>query len=318
MSLFLTEQEVSRLLTMSSAIECVEEALVQLASGHGENLTRRRLHSPNGTLQLLGAALPQAGFMGYKVYTVFQGRAQFRVFLHDSETGKLAAVLEADTLGQIRTGAATGVATRWMARVDSKVVGIIGTGWQARTQLEAVCLVRPPSQILAYSRSSNRLSTFCSKMQEKLGVRCQPARTVDEVVEASDVLITITNSVKPVFSGERLKPGTHINAAGSNFLIKRELDEVCLQRCKSIIVDSKEQAKLECGEFLGPLEKGMLNWDRIRELGEVILARLLPRTSPEDITLFKSLGIGIEDVAVAAKVYRLAQEQKLGIEIAHP
>ncbi len=297
---------------MPIAIEAVEEAFRQLGSGHAENLPRRRLHSAKGMLHLMAASLPSCGYFGYKTYTVFPGQVRFTVCLHSAENGDLLALIEAGRLGQIRTGAASAVATRWMARVDTKVVGIIGAGWQARSQAEAVCQVRPVNQVLVYSRSPERLAQFCKETQERLGIVCHAAKSAEEVAEAADILVTITNSTSPVFKGERLKPGTHINAAGSNFLIKRELDETCIRRCRSIVVDSKEQARLECGEFLAPLEKGRLTWDQIRELSEVVTARSLPRTDPKDITLFKSLGVALEDVAVAAKVYQLAREQKVG------
>lgn len=312
MALYLTEQHVEQLLTMPMAIEAVEEAFRQLGSGQAENLPRRRLHSAKGMLHLMAASLPAAGYLGYKTYTVFPNRVRFKVCLHSSENGELLALIEANRLGQMRTGAASGVATRWMARVDTKVVGIIGAGWQARSQVEAVCQVRPASQVLAYSRSPEKLDQFCRETRERLQLSCTPAASAEEVAEASDILVTITSSSSPVFRGEVLRPGTHINAAGSNFLIKRELDETTIRRCRSIVVDSKEQARLECGEFLGPLEKGRLTWDQIRELSEVVTARALPRTDPKDITLFKSLGVALEDVAVAAKVYQLALEHRVG------
>jgi ornithine cyclodeaminase/alanine dehydrogenase-like protein (mu-crystallin family) len=294
------------------AIEAVEEAFRQLGSGQAENLPRRRLHSAKGMMHLMAASLPSSGYFGYKTYTVFPEQVRFMVCLHSSENGELLAVIEADRLGQIRTGAASGVATRWMARIDTKVVGIIGAGRQAHRQVEAVCQVRSVNQVLAYSRSPERLAQFCKETHERLGVLCHAAKSADEVAAAADVLVTITNSTSPVFKGESLRPGTHINAAGSNFLIKRELDETCLRRCCSIVVDSKDQARMECGEFLGPLQKGRLTWDQIRELSEVVTARALPRTDPKGITLFKSLGVALEDVAVAAKVYQLAREQHVG------
>jgi alanine dehydrogenase len=311
-ALHLTEQNVEQLLTMPIAIEAVEEAFRQLGSGQAENLPRRRLHSAKGMMHLMAASLPSCGYFGYKTYTVFPERVQFTICLYSSENGALLALIEADRLGQIRTGAASGVATRWMSRIDTKVVGIIGAGRQAFTQVEAVCQVRPINQILAYCRSTERLTQFCKETNERLGVLCHPASSADEVAAAADVLITITNSTSPVFKGESLRPGTHINAAGSNFLIKRELDETCIRRCRSIVVDSKDQARMECGEFLGPLQKGRLTWDQIRELSEVVTVRTLPRTDPKDITLFKSLGVALEDVAVAAKVFQLARQQNVG------
>jgi len=315
MVLYLTEENVEYLITMPLALEAVEEAFRQLGEGKAENIPRRRLHAPAAMLHLMAASLPELGYMGYKCYTVFSGRAHFLIHLYSTESGALLAILEANRLGQMRTGAASGVATRWMARTDSRVVGIIGAGWQARSQLEAVCQVRPPNLVMACGRSPEKLKEFCATMQEQLKVPCTPVGSPDELLQAADILITMTSAVSPVFAGEKLKPGTHINAAGSNFLLKRELDETCIRKCSSIVVDSKEQAKLECGEFLAPLEKGLLNWDRVRELGEVVTTRFLPRREPVDITLFKSLGLALEDVAVAAKIYQLAIQKKVGKQI---
>ena len=310
--LYLTEADVEQLLTMPLAMEAVEEAFRHLGSGKAENVPRRRLHLPKGTLHLMAAALPELGFMGYKAYTVFRGSLKFHFWLYDTEKGALISMMEANLLGQKRTGAASGVATRWMARSDSQTVGIIGAGWQARSQLEAVCLVRPVRQVVAFCRTPQRLSRFCSEMQEHLGIPCLGASRVEEVVDQSDVLITITTSPNPLFDGQRIRPGTHINAAGGNSLARRELDEACIRRCASIVVDSKDQARLECGEFLRPIEKGSLHWERVRELGEVANGRWLPRSRADEITLFKSLGLAVQDVAAAAKVYRLALEQQKG------
>jgi len=312
MVLHLNEENVRQLLTMPITIEAVEEAFRLLGIGQAENLPRRRLHSSKGMFNIMSASISGAGYMGYKCYTVFPGKMKFRIFLHSSANGELLAILDADLLGQMRTGAASAVATRWMARTDSQVVGIIGTGWQARSQLEAVCQVRSINKVLAYGRNGQNLQKFCQEMQEKLKTVCIPARSPEEAVEAADVLITITSSDTPVFQGIKLQPGTHVNAAGSNFIVRRELDETAVRKCRSIVVDSKEQAKLECGEFLYPLEKGRLTWDQIRELDEVVTSRALPRTSPKDITLFKSHGLALEDIAVAARVYQMAVAQKIG------
>lgn len=315
MVLFLAERDVDQLLTVPLAIDAVEEAFFHLASRKAENLPRRRLHNPEGMLHLMAASMPEKGFMAFKAYTTYRKGAKFKVFLYSTKTGELLAIMEADRLGQIRTGAASGVATRWMARQESELVGILGSGWQARTQLEAVCHVRHPKQILAFSRSADRLKGFCTEMQQHLQLPCEPAGSADEVVEASDILITITNSVSPVFESERLKAGTHINAAGSNSILKRELSEACIERCTSIVVDSKEQARLECGEFLGPIERGILTWEAIRELGEVVSGQATPRKDARDITLFKSLGLALEDVAVAGMLYDLAQKHKVGRQL---
>ena len=306
--LYLTEADVEQLLTMPIALEAVETAFRHLGTGKAENIPRRRLHLPQGSLHLMAASLPELGYMGYKAYTVFRGNLQFYFWLYETGSGALICMMEANLLGQMRTGAASGVATRWMAREDACNAGILGAGWQARSQLEAVCRVRPIRRVLAFCRTARRLERFCAGMQEKLGIPCLPARSAEAVVDQSDILITITNSSHPVFDGGRIRPGTHINAAGGNSLARRELDEACLKRCRTIVVDSRDQAGLECGEFLRPIEKGLLHWEQVGELGEVIAGRRPPRNNPEDVTLFKSLGLAIEDVAAAARVYRLALE----------
>ncbi len=300
---------------MDRALTVVEEAFRQFADGQGENMPRHRVHSPKTTMHLMAASLPKSGVMGLKVYTVIAGRARFLVYLYSSETSEILAVIEANRLGQTCTGAASGVATRWMARPESRVAGIFGSGWQARSQLQAICRVRPIQQVLAFSRSTLRVQEFCREMEAELQISCVAARDPQEVVEEADVLITITNSATPVFSGDWLKPGTHINAAGSNFLFKRELDETCLTRCHRIVVDSKEQARVECGELLSPLEKGILNWNRILELGDVVTGRAKSRTDSSQITLFKSLGLALEDIAVAAEVYRCAVVENIGVSL---
>jgi alanine dehydrogenase len=312
MVLYLTEKDVGQLITMPLAIDVIEEAFHHLGQGRAEIIPRRRLHAPGGMLHLMAASLPDLGYMGYKSYTVFSGRACFHIHLYSAESGELLSILEADRLGQTRTGAASGVATRWMARVDSKVVGIIGSGWQASSQLEAVCQVRPPNHVMAWGRSPQKLKDFCTTMQERLQVPCTPVDSSDELLQTADILITVTSSVSPVFDGEKLRPGMHINAVGSNFLVKRELDETCISKCTSIVVDLKDQAKLECGEFLAPIEKGSLSWERVRELSEVVTTRFLPRKDPQDVTLFKSLGLALEDVAVAGRIYQLALKNNLG------
>ena len=312
MVLYLNEENVRQCLTMQMTVEAVEEAFRLLGIGQAENLPRRRLHSSKGMFNMMSASLPAAGYMGYKCYTVFPGKMKFRIFLHSSTNGELLAIIEADLLGQMRTGAASAVATRWMSRADSQVFGIIGTGWQARSQLEAVCQVRSIQKVVAYSRNPENVQKFCLEMQEQLGIPCLPAHHAEEVVEVADILTTVTSSDHPVFQGSRLQPGTHVNAAGSNFIVRRELDETAVRKCRSIVVDSKEQAKLECGEFLYPMEKGRLTWDQIRGLDEVVAGRVLTRTNSKEITLFKSHGLALEDVAVAARVYQMAIAQKFG------
>lgn len=312
MAWLLSEADVERVLTMEMALEAVEEAFREQAEGRAINEPRRRLRLPQGMLHIMSAAVLSRGVLGFKAYTSFRGGVRFLVCLYEAETGALLALIEANRLGQMRTGAASGVATKYMARPDAQTLGIFGTGWQARSQLEAICRVRPIRRILAYSRTLERKQAFCREMAAQLGLEVIAADRPEEVVAQADVLVTATTAREPVFDGHWLPEGVHINAIGGNSLLRREFDEEVIRRARTIVVDSKDQARIECGEFLYALERGRLTWEVVHELKDVVAGRILPRRHPADITLFKSLGIALEDVAVAVRVLERAQEEGLG------
>ncbi len=314
MALLLTEDDVARLLTMADAVAAVEQVLRQQAAGTAENLPRRRLRTPSGMLHLMAGSAPGLGYVGLKSYTTFAGTARFLVLLYDAHDGRLVALVQADRLGQIRTGAASGVATRHLALADASTVGIFGTGWQARSQLEAVRTVRSVRHVKAYGRDRARREAFCREMTASLGVEVRPVERAEEVVQGSQIVVTATTSAQPVFDGDLLEPGTHVNAMGSNSLLKQEIDAAAVRRAGLVVVDSIEQARLESGDLLGPIERGQLSWERVRELDEVAAGRV-GRQTREEITLFESHGLGIEDVAAAARTYELARERGVGTEI---
>jgi len=308
----LTEAEVERLLTMEMALEALEEAFREQAEGRAINTPRRRLRVPRGTLHVMSAAVLTRGVLGFKAYTSFPSGVQFLVLLYDAETGSLLALIEANRLGQMRTGAASGIATRYMARPDARTLGILGTGWQAQSQVQAICAVRPIRRVLAYSRTPERREAFCREMAARLGIEVIPATRPEDVVAEADVLVTATTAREPVFDGRWVPEGVHINAIGGNALLRREFDEEVIRRARAIVVDSKDQARIECGEFLHAVERGCLTWEAVHELNEVVAGRFVARAQPADITLFKSLGIALEDVAVAARVLERAKEEGLG------
>jgi ornithine cyclodeaminase/alanine dehydrogenase-like protein (mu-crystallin family) len=256
--------------------------------------------------------------MGYKAYTSYKGGVKFRVFLHSIETGELLSIMDGNYMGMIRTGATTAVATKYMARIDGAQVGIFGTGWQARGQLVGVAAVRKVRRIKAYSRSAEKRKLFCNKMEKFLEIETIPAEKPEDVIGGADILITSTTSAEPVFKGEWLEGGVHINAIGGNFLFKREIDETTVRRSNIIVVESKEQSKIEAGELLPSVEKGRLRWEEVHELGEVVVGKVRGRTKDEEITLFKSLGIAIEDIAVSAHIYELAKTRGVGQKLEIP
>jgi ornithine cyclodeaminase/alanine dehydrogenase-like protein (mu-crystallin family) len=253
--------------------------------------------------------------MGLKVYSVARGVARFVVLLYSTTTGELAALIEADYLGQMRTGAATGVATKYLARPDAQFAGIIGTGLQARTQLRAVSEVRRLKRVRAFSRYPVCRADFCQEMGELLGVEMVAAQSAEEAVRDAEIVITMTNTVKPVLSGEWLTPGAHVNAAGANFAFRRELDDEAVRRASLITVDSLEQAKLEAGDLIEPFKQDAAGWGRVHEVAEVVSGKLPGRGGADQITLFKSVGIATWDIAAASRVFARAQKEGLGKHI---
>lgn len=314
--LVLHEEDVNRLLTVGDAISALEAAFVAQDSGDATNRPRDRVRSPGGavTLHLLGAALETAGVIGFKAYTSSRQGARFMVVLFGSDTGELLCAIEADRMGQIRTGAATGVATKYMARDDATTAGVYGSGYQAETQLEAVYAVRKITSALVYSRDPQKREQFAETMSSRLGIRVASAERPEDTAQA-DVIVTATTSREPVLLGKWLQPGAHVNAVGANALSRRELDDHAVRMASAVVVDSREQALREATDITGPLERGWLTWERVWELHAVVAGARQPRTVPDDITLYKSLGIGLEDIAVAALVYRRAIEQGMGEEV---
>lgn len=310
--LLLTEDDVRQVLTMELALEAVEQGLRKMALDEVQNVPRGRTQTDHVMLHLLSAAAKTLGVVGYKAYTTTRQGANFHVALFDGKTGALLSLMQADYLGQMRTGAASGVATEYMARPDAVEVGLFGAGKQARTQLQAVCLVRKISRVQVYSRNEENRRRFAQEMSELCRTEVVPVPRPEMAAEDKDILITATTSREPVLNGHWIAEGTHINAVGSNFLGKAEIDAVTVRRCESIVVDSKEQARLEAGDFVQALEEGSIHWADVHELGQVIVGRYTGRAHPQDVTLFKSLGIAIEDLAVAQRVYQKAKATGLG------
>ena len=314
--LLLNEDEVRQVLTMDLALEAVEQGLRKMALDEAHNIPRARVQTDHAMLHVMGAAAKSLGAMGAKVYaTSRKGGARFILPLFDGKTGELLSIMQADYLGQVRTGAASGVATKYMARDDATEVGLFGSGKQARTQAIAVCKVRRVRQIQVFSPNEERRKQFAAEMSEACQTEVVPVARPEQAAAEKDIVITATTSREPVLLGNWLAQGTHVNAIGSNFLGKAEIDPAVVRRCATVVVDSKEQARAEAGDFQQPLEDGSLHWADVRELGQVIVGRFPGRKHAQDVTLFKSLGIAVEDVAVAARVYARAIEAGLGTKI---
>ena len=315
MALFLTENDVKQVLTATMALEAVESAHRDLATGQAQDTPRARTRLPQTVLHILQGALPAQGVIGYKAYTTNRSGNRFLVHMFDAASGRLQAVIEADFMGMIRTGAVSGLAARCLARPDAKVAGVFGAGWQAEGHVRAICAALPLERVKVFSRNAERLQAFCRRLSEMTGVPVVPAASAEEAVRGSALIGTVTTASQPLFDAEWLEPGTHINAAGSNALIRQELSEATLRRCELIAVDAVPTALAEAGDLLPLLEKGRLHARQLVELGDILAGMHPGRTSADQITVFESQGMAIQDLAVGLRVVAAARECGLGVEL---
>ncbi|HEV2579830.1 MAG TPA: ornithine cyclodeaminase family protein [Ktedonobacteraceae bacterium] len=315
MALILREDDVMALLQMADTIGVIEKAFAALGEGKATNHTRIRFKENSGIMHLLAASIPSLGIMGHKTYTIFRSGMRYVVMLYSASEGDLLAIIEADWLGGMRTGATSALATAYLARHAAATVGLIGAGRQATLQLLGVCQVRQIEQVFVYSRRLYEREQFCKQMSQRLNIDVRPVNSSREAIEHADIVITATSSPEPVFPGDWLQPGTHINAIGSNWSNRREIDQAALLRSDLVVTDSLEQALSEAGDLLIPARAGHFDLDRVHELASIIVGSAPRRQSEEDITLYKGLGIALEDIATASLVYRLAIDQGRGENI---
>jgi len=316
MTLHISESEVRAVLTMPMAIEAVEEISRKQASGEVVVHPRRRFEMPGGGFfHYMAAADFSTGYIAMKQYTFVKGKLRFLVPLYELLTGDLVALIEADYMGQLRTGAASGVATKYLARQNSRVAAIIGTGGQARTQLEAIAAVRKLASARVYGRNAERRERFSVEMSEWLGLPVENTTSSSEAVRGADILCTATTAANPVFAGADLAPSVHINAIGANHAHKRELDDEAVASADVIVVDSIEQSRQEAGDLILAFRGDEVCWTGVKKLSDVVAGKTAGRTSDSEVTLFKSNGIASWDLAAAVKVYALAKEKKLGREL---
>jgi len=309
MPLYLRESDVEELLPPADAVAAVERSFLHLAEGKAENRPRYRIPLSGGQLNIMGAADLELGVTGLKSYVGFPDGARFIVVLFASDAPEVLALIEADRLGQLRTGAASAVAAKHLARPGARSLGLIGTGWQAESQLACIRAVLPGiDHVVAYSRSEERLGAFCERFGAEAGEYNRDAAE-------QDMVVTATSSKDPVLRGEWLKPGALVCAMGANRIESRELDNAVLERASFVCCDSREQARIEAGDLVEPVERGVLDWLEVHELSEVVSGETSGRGQDEDIVVFKSVGVAIEDVSVAKLVYDRARERGVGTKL---
>jgi ornithine cyclodeaminase/alanine dehydrogenase len=327
--LCLSRHDVEQLLTMEEAIAAVAEGYRQLAGG---NVTMpQRVATPVAPHNGIHLSMPAyvdgsdgtGGTLAIKIVTVFSDNPtvygeptiQGVVLLHDARTGKPLALMDAEHLTAMRTGAASGVATQLLARPDAATATVLGSGAQALTQLLAVCAVRPITRAFVFSLRPDQDAAFAERMAARLGIPVARAPDMRTAVEHADVICTATNSSTPLFDGAWLRPGTHINGIGSYTRTMRELDTATILRSR-VYVDGRTAAQTEAGDIVIPMAEGAITYDHVvAEIGAVLLGNAPGRTTPAEITVFKSVGMAVQDAVTAPIVYRRALERGLGQQV---
>jgi alanine dehydrogenase len=316
MTLHISEAEVRALLTMRMAVDAVEEISRKQASTEVVVHPRRRFEFPGSNFfHYMAAADYSAGYIAMKQYTYVRGKLRFLVPLYEMAGGELVALIEADYMGQLRTGAASGVATKYLARRDARVAAIIGTGGQAKTQLEAVATVRRLESVNVFGRDPQKREAFCKEMSARVGIPVRAAASASEAVRGAQIVCTATTASQPVVNGADLSSGVHINAIGANHAHKRELDDEAVASADVIVVDSIEQSRQEAGDLIIAFHGDESCWTGVQRLSDVVAGKTGGRTSDTEVTLFKSNGIASWDLAVAMKVYKAALEKDLGRQL---
>src|SRR5215210_5877354 len=309
MPLYLTEAEVESLLSSADAIDAVEACFRRLASGEAENRPRARQRVEGGALAVMSATDRELGLAGVKTYVAVSSGASFVVALFDTNAGELAAVIEADKLGQLRTGAASAVAAKYLAREGAQTLGILGCGWQAESQLQCIREAVPTiDHVVAFCRTEERLDDFCRRFDAEAGETHRDAG-------GQDIVVTATSSSDPVLRGEWLTPGALVCAMGANRRSSRELDNVVVERAGFVCCDSIEQARIESGDLIEPVDQGILDWLEVHELQEVVAGEVQGRQAQDDVALFKSNGLAAWDLAIGALALERARERGVGREL---
>ena len=315
MALFLKDEDVAQCVTMDAMLEAIESMQRQYGDGQAHNMTRRKIIADSGMLSVMGGGLFHQGLLGVKTYTVVKGAYSFQVSLYDANTGELLLYTQANRLGQLRTGATTGVAVKHLANPEDATVGIIGTGGQAPTQLEALSKVRGIKKIKAYSRTQERREEFACRMTDTMGVEVSAVASNEDAVRDCDIVLCIAATMDPVVEGAWLKDGSTLIGAGPTTWRAREVDEAVITRAGKLIVDSTEQAAIEAGDLCSAVDKGIIQWSKVHELRHIVSGAVTGRDSKDQLVYAKIMGTGVADVAAAKLAYDSAKAAGLGTEI---
>ncbi len=311
-AVYLSESDVDSLIGIGDAIEALDAAFRCWSEETMDNVPRQRARAPGIVLHSMSAAAAYLGRVGWKQYTTTRQGARFLVGIYSAASGDLEALIAADRLGQLRTGAATGVALRYLAVEDAESMALIGCGWQAESQLAAAAAVRPLKRVRVYCRSAERRAAFASKMSRQLGLEVLPADSPEQAIAGVPIVVTATTSRTPVFDGLKVAEGTTVCAIGSNALNRAEIDRALVRRAARVICDDVEACANEAGDFAEAIRAGDFDWSKAANLADIASGRVAGRRANGDILIFKSVGLAIEDVALGSKLLDVARQQNVG------
>jgi alanine dehydrogenase len=312
--LYLSDDDVRRLISPDEAAVVIEAMFLDEAKGRTEQAPTVEVKLPRGVFRVKVGGAYGSNSYGLKAYL---GNAGYRVFVYKLDTG-FDGLVEAFELTELRTGAVSAVATKYLARPETETLGIIGTGREARAQLRAVSRVRKLGLVRAFSRSAENRQTYAAEMSQQLGLEVIAVDSAEECVREADMVLTITSANDPVFDGAWLAPGTFVCAVGGTGVLRREIDEETIGRSATVVVEHLPTAEAESGELIHAVARGRLRWGLVRELKDVVSGLIPARQNADEITLFDSIGTGAEDVALATLALEKARAQGLGVELPLP
>ena len=315
--LWISEADVASLLDMGAAMAALEQGLQLEARGEATNMTKTHVAWSGGNLHAIGASFTGAGIVGTKTWAYTPRGSTPLLILFDGASGALVAVIEAFALGQLRTAAGSGVATRRLARPEARTFAIIGTGEQALPQAAAVAAARPIEAVRVFGRDPARRAAFVRRVEEELGLSASGTSSVAAAVEGADIITLVTRATEPFLRSATVARGAHVNAIGAITPERAEFEPEILDRCDPIVVDSVDQSKRLSREFISYFEQGRKTWSAVTPLS-VLVAESRERPRESDLTLFKAMGMGISDLSLGIRCYRQAAEQGLGRSIPHP
>ncbi len=320
MTLVLNASDVERAATMPALIEAIEKGLHEEALGRAEAPPRLNIATDNGWFRVMPAVVNESGVMGYKAFTITNKvGARYLIAVFDTADGRLLALMDAHYLTAARTGATAGIGTKLLARQDSRLAGVIGSGLEARTNLEAVCCVRQIEQVRVFSTTPERRELFAREMSARLSVEITPVDSPQQAVQDADIVVVATNTMgKPdpvAYKGQWMQPGQHINSIASTMPRQREIDPDAMATAECILVDSKAQMEEESGDILTAMQEGKYDAGKVFELKQALIGQAPIRSRDDQITLFKSVGTAVQDVMSGLAVYKEAQRLSLGQDI---